>query len=137
MDSCHLTHHHHQTLPTTDYFHNYTYIVHYRQDINGMKWCWHNCQHNCVVCPIQEYSVEYLQQILKDSMMKYKNSQDYNSYLHIRNMNNIPILVFCLYCNNSWPAASNVILIQNQWCFLRISIRIWLKPPVAKKNTQH
>lgn len=52
-----------------------------------MKWCWHNTEFdnfvdlevrksdyteftNATFCPIQEYSVEYLQQILKEGMMK-------------------------------------------------------------------
>lgn len=125
-----LIHHHHPTSLMTDYLCNYKCVTHYRQVMYFMKWWWHNTEFgrsvdlevrksdynefmNATFCPIQEYSMEYLQQKLKDNEIK-QNSQDYNNYLHIRNMNNFPILVFCLYCNNSWPTTSDVILIQNQ-----------------------
>lgn len=76
ISSCHF-HNHHQTSLMTDYLCNYTCVVHYRQVINFMKWCWHNTQFsrfvdldviksdynellNSTFCPIQEYAVEYL-----------------------------------------------------------------------------
>lgn len=67
------------------------HVSHHRQHQNRKKWHCQNTEFanfvdlevrksdytgltNVTFCPIQQYSAEYLQQILEDSTTKYKNS---------------------------------------------------------------
>ena len=65
-----------------------------------------------------------------------KNGLIWRTYLEVRYMDYLSILVFCQYSENGWPATFQFVLVIDNFTQTGIYVWIWLQPtePIKKKK---